>query len=88
MKSNNQYLEMMTLCHVWHENEWDNEIFNSFCKKMYKELGGLVLACGLTLDNTDFFKTLVQDAYNNKSEKMSKLGYLFGGVDDLDWDEN
>gem|GEM_PF-3894919 len=74
----------MTLSHVWALNDWNNEAFNWFCDKLYRELGQLVLGCGFVLKGPIFFKTIVGHVSHNRQQIISEMGYKFGATQDDD----
>jgi hypothetical protein len=60
LASNSQYMEYMTLSHMWHQNNWNNPSFNFFCDKLHRELGRLLHANRVEIKEIQEFKTIVR----------------------------
>jgi len=84
IESNMEYFEYMTLAYSWSMNDWNNQGFNLFCDKLYRELGQLVLACGFVLIELIDFKSVVRAVSRGRHVKISQMGYVFGGTEDDD----
>ena len=88
IQSNTEYFEYMTLSYSWNNNDWNNQGFNMFCEKLYRELGQLVLACGFVLKDFMAFKLVVRIVSRGSFDKISQMGYVFGGTEDDDGSSN
>jgi len=88
--SNSQYMEYMTLSHVWNQYNWNNPQFNFFCDKLHRELGRLLHANEVVMKDIEEFKTIVRvisqqggwivfDAISNSwVSQIDAMGWHFG----------
>ena len=94
--SNSQYMEYMTLSHVWNQYNWNNPQFNFFCDKLHRELGRLLHANEVVMKDIEDFKTIVRvisqqggwlvfDAISNSwVSQIDAMGWHFGYTMDDD----
>jgi len=82
--SNMEYMEFMTLSHVWSMNQWDSLPFNLFCQKLHMQLSMLLVACEITPCGLAEFALMVQDASQGNLYNISEIGYKFGHTIDDD----